>query len=124
MVEYADAIKSDMESILASVTNSTSGMSEVISARSTYDTLGQRLNAIDKAVDIIVDRLNDALSNAEHISVTGMDKNIEMRNSGTMIQWKYTGYTKWNNLITIDELIPNIENVVIKKIVDHHKLSI
>ena len=109
MVEYADAIKADMESILASVTNGTSGMSEVVLARSTYNTLGERLNATDKEIDIIIDRLNDALSNAEHISVTGMDKNVEMRNDGVMIQWKYTGYTKWNDLIAVDELIPKLK---------------
>lgn len=109
MIEYADAIKADMESILTSLTSSTVGLSEVVVARSTYKTLGERLNATDKELEIILDRLNDALSNAEHISVTGMDKNVEMRNNGVMIQWKYSGYTKWNDLIAVDEMIPNLK---------------
>lgn len=109
MIEYADAIKADMESILTSLTSSTVGMSEVVVARSTYKTLGERLNATDKEIEIILDRLNDALSNAEHISVTGMDKNVEMRNNGVMIQWKYSGYTKWNDLIAVDEMTPNLK---------------
>ena len=109
MIEYADAIKADMESILTSLTSSTVGLSEVVVARSTYKTLGARLNATDKELEIILDRLNDALSNAEHISVTGMDKNVEMRNNGVMIQWKYSGYTKWNDLIAVDEMIPNLK---------------
>ena len=109
MIEYADAIKADMESILASVTNGSSDMSEVVLARDTYATLGERLNATDKQIDIIIDRLNDALSNAEHISVTGMDKNVELRNNGVTIQWKYKGYTKWNDLIDVDDLIPKMK---------------
>lgn len=109
-VNYGDEIKAFLENAIAGITDTSSvDLSEVIAARNTYRTLSERLSATDEQFDIILERLNNidpALIGSNSIRISGIDKNVELRNDGINIQWKFVGYTTWNNLISLDELTP------------------
>lgn len=129
MKKYADDSKTEMNRLLASITTSTPDMAEVIASRGTYDSLNERLEASDDQIDTILNRLTsidgggdiikDAVIDDEGYLVikviNGYDENvygnIELRNTGSQIQWRSTGFTTWQTLVYISDLIPKITKV-------------
>ena len=112
MVKYGDELKAFIENAIAGITdeNLETDLSELIAARSTYKTLSDRLSASDEELDIILERLNKidpATLGEDAIRISGIDKNVELRNNGTHIQWKFVGYTTWENLMSLEEITPN-----------------
>lgn len=114
MVKYGDELKSFIEQAIAGITkdNENIDLSEVIAARDTYKTLADRLNASEDQMDIILDRLNSidpTLIDPTAIKLSGTNKNVELRNNGTHIQWRFVGYTTWYDLVPLADLTPNIK---------------
>lgn len=114
MVKYGDELKSFIEQAISGITkdNENIDLSEVIAARDTYKTLADRLNASEDQMDIILDRLNSidpTLIDPTAIKLSGTNKNVELRNNGTHIQWRFVGYTTWYDLVPLADLTPNIK---------------
>ena len=111
-VAYSDAMLAEMEQRLASITEGSSlDLSELIQARGDYKLLGERLNATDLELEIILDRLNQidpSTINVDAIRVTGSNRNTELRNNGVSIQWRVIGESNWVDLVKLTDLIPNI----------------
>lgn len=113
MVKYANNAKAQIDAIIASLTDTSTSpdLTELIQARGTYTVLGDRLNVTDDQIDIILNRLNSidpSVIDKETIIISGNDKNVELRNNGAYIQWKFIGYTGWNDLVALSDLTPNL----------------
>lgn len=111
MVKYYRNARAEIDRIIAGLSMSAEAdLSEVIAARGTYDALKARLDASDAEMAIILTRLNaiDPSLMGDNIYQSGNDKNIEIRNNGAYIQWKFVGYTGWNDLVALDELRPHL----------------
>ena len=127
-VDYSDHMLAEMEQRLASVTNGSSlDLSELIQARGTYKILGERLDATDEELAVILERLNaiDPSSiNVDSIQVSGSKKNIDLRNNGVAIQWKAIGELNWTDLVTLEELTPNVGVGTVTSVADPNMASV
>lgn len=136
MKDYADESKAELNRILAGVTDNSSDLAEVVSSRGSFDSLASRLDSGDAEIQTILDRLQDIdLSNSQvHITDAVVDDNgylvlvvedaydknvygnIELRNTGTQIQWRSTGFNTWQPLVKLKDLMPKIVGVNIESI--------
>lgn len=125
--KYADGTKADLEKILSSLTDNSSNLSELINARNEYPTLGNRLDSIEEDIDILLERINSRFANNDqNIEATNIDidhgdlimtlidkdnpsSKIEIRNNGSIIQWRQKGYTLWEDLIYLSDIIPQLK---------------
>ena len=111
-VHYSDRMLAEMENLLAGVTEGSSlDLSELIQARGDYKTLATRLNTTDQELEIILERLNAIDPNSidvDSIRVTGNNRNTELRNNGVTIQWRIIGELTWIDLVSLEELTPNL----------------
>lgn len=135
MKNYADAAMVEISKQISGITDGSTNMAEVINARDTYQTLGDRLDAKDEEMSIVLDRLNamvndrlvsgDVISDAkidedgyliitvrditqDHVDSIEGSRIIEMRNNGCQLQWRYKGFTAWNDLLALRDIIPHI----------------
>ncbi len=134
MKKYADDSKTEMNRLIASATPGTPDVAEVVASRGTYDSLNQRLEASDDQIDIILDRLKNIDGGGDIIKDAIIDDqgylvikvadnydesvygNLELRNTGSQIQWRSTGFKNWQHLVYLTELMPKITNVNVNTI--------
>lgn len=112
---------------------------ELVDSRDTYRSLGDRLDKSEQTISTILERLQNMVISAggDLVEDVAIDErghlildiktwdnpkesrlavgNIEMRCENAHIQWRVIGFTNWNNLISLHELMPKFRagNVII-----------
>lgn len=146
MKTYADDSITTMNQLVADITNSivsgstTIDLSEVVASRGTFNSLPDRLLDNDNSITTILARLQaitnggsgtaggdlieDAyIDNNGYLVVKVKDSadnsiygNIEMRNTGSQIQWRSVGFVEWQPLVRLQDLMPKFTNVIVNAI--------
>lgn len=134
MVKYSDKSVDEMKHLIASATDSSSDTnSEIVASRGEYDSLMDRLDDNDSTIGTILSRIQ-AISSGDAITDAIIDddgylvlslkdasndankENIQLRRTNSSIQWRSNGYSDWQTLVYLRELMPKIANIKVNTI--------
>lgn len=143
MKDYADQSKVEMNRLIASATEAAqnTNLAEVIAARGGYDNLTERLSAGDAEISTILERLKTIDGGGDIITGSRIDTNgdlilmvkdrydespyggIELRNTGSQIQWRSNGFIEWQPLVNLRDLMPKLTNVIVNALESSEEAS-